>query len=534
MTFVRKLIKKVSHRPVAAIALTMLSTFFLFMPLGINAWNAHSTFNQIITRDAQIQHLTDKTAYLDEVLTMSVQMNAATGERQWQERYFEFVPKLDNIIAQINELSPNFYEQEGTAEIKAANDKLVEIEAKALKLAGEGFLVASRNLIDGEEYAAQKEIYTAGVQRSQQALGSRISTARKKFSRSLRTSSAISLISIMVLLPMWLAVLGIIERYLRDLKKERNKTVQLAASLEQRVEQRTADLTNAMRELQQTQSQLVQTEKMSSLGEMMAGIAHEINNPISFIQGNIPALNQCFQELLSLLGLYQKTYSKPTDEICQLREDIEIEFLAEDVPRILSSMDMGTKRVRDIVLSLRNYSRLDEAVVKDVDIHEGIDSTLLILNHRIKQGVEVIKNYGTLPSVICSPSQLNQVFTNIISNALDALFEHHTDTKQIIITTRTLTPEHVQICIRDTGKGMSPDVKKKIFDPFFTTKPVGKGTGLGMGICFKIIEQHQGEIAVETAVGQGTEFIITLPSKLSIPRADTQNKNTYAVAGSRG
>ncbi|MEM6840319.1 MAG: ATP-binding protein [Cyanobacteria bacterium P01_C01_bin.120] len=288
-----------------------------------------------------------------------------------------------------------------------------------------------------------------------------------------------------------------------------------AQTLEHKVEARTQDLSRTIEELKHTQSQLIQTEKMSSLGQMVAGIAHEINNPISFIQGNLFPLRDYFQDLLDLLKTYQAEYPQPTKAVLEKQDDIELDFMIEDSAKLLKSMKIGTQRVSDIVVSLRNYSRLDEAAIKDVDIHAGLDSTLLILNHRIKNGVDIIKAYGDLPQVRCSPSQLNQVFTNIITNALDAMFDAESDPMQLVLTTRVASSDQVQICIRDTGPGMPSEVKAKMFDPFFTTKAVGKGTGLGMGICFKIIEQHQGQIEVESEVGKGSEFIITLPVELS-------------------
>lgn len=283
-------------------------------------------------------------------------------------------------------------------------------------------------------------------------------------------------------------------------------------TLEIRVDERTKELSDTLRKLKDAQSQLIQTEKMSSLGQMIAGIAHEINNPISFIQGNIEPLQEYFQDLLELIKTYQAEYPQPSTAVLSKQREIDFDFLLKDLNKLLRSMNVGTERVHEIVQSLRNFSRLDEAIVKDVNIHEGIDSTLLILNHRIKHNVTVLKDYGTLPLVRCSPAQLNQVFTNIIANALDAMFEARCDRKDLTIATRALTKHQVQISIRDSGPGIPADVRTKIFDPFFTTKPVGKGTGLGLGICFKIIQYHQGTIQVRSRIGEGTEFIITLPT----------------------
>ena len=501
------ILSRVSRKPVIAITLTMILTFLLFIPLGLNAWHSYITFNQIITRDAELRHLTDTITYLDEVLTMSARMNAATGDLRWEQRYLDFVPKLDDAIQAVNERSPDLYKSFGTADTKAANDKLVAMEIQSFDLVRQGNMAAATSLLHGDSYETHKQIYTAGVQRSNEAIYRQTKAAQRRFSRSLWASSAVSGLSLLVLLPMWTGVLQILKKYLDELNIERNRIRQLNTGLEQR----TFELIRAMKELKQAQGQLVQTEKMSSLGQMVAGIAHEINNPISFVQGNIPYLEDYFQDLLGLIRLYETEYPQPTPAIGRKQREIGMDFLFEDIPKILASMETGTSRVSDIVVSLRSYARLDEATIKNVDIHEGIESTLLILNHRIKHDVEVIKDYGTLPLVRCSPSQLNQVFTNIITNALDAMFDGSSVTKQLIIKTRTVNSDQIQLSLQDTGPGISPEVKPKIFDPFFTTKPVGEGTGLGLGICFKIVEQHRGTIDVETAVGRGTTFVITLP-----------------------
>jgi signal transduction histidine kinase len=293
--------------------------------------------------------------------------------------------------------------------------------------------------------------------------------------------------------------------------------------MEQRVEERTQDLTEALQALKQTQSQLIQSEKMSSLGQLVSGIAHEVNNPINFIHGNLKHADEYSQNLLTLIRLYQQQYPQPPLVVQTYTEAIDLAFLQEDLPKLLASMQMGTERIRQIVLSLRNFSRLDEAEMKPVDLHEGIENTLLILNGRLKQGIHVIKEYGSLPLVDCYPAQLNQVFMNLIANAIDALEESQNaavaysmgnarpSAPSITIRTGQVDQHHISVQICDNGPGIAPDVQAKLFDPFFTTKAVGKGTGLGLSICYQIIEKHQGTIKVVSAIGQGTEFSILLP-----------------------
>jgi signal transduction histidine kinase len=285
----------------------------------------------------------------------------------------------------------------------------------------------------------------------------------------------------------------------------------LAVSFNQLI-QRVSEYTQ---ELKQTQSQLIQTEKMSSLGQMVAGIAHEINNPVNFIGGNIDYANKYIQDLTDLVTLYQEYYPNPPDAILERIEDIELEFLRQDLPKTLSSMKMGTDRIREIVVSMRNFSRSDDGNMKSADIHEGIDSTLVILNHRLKQGIQVIKQYGKLPAVECSPAQLNQVFMNVIGNAIDALEEVKKADKgyspTIWISTEVTADNAVTLKIRDNGPGIAAGCAQQIFDPFFTTKSIGKGTGLGLAISYQIVAKHQGKIEVNSQIGQGTEFVITLP-----------------------
>ncbi|MDX2241685.1 MAG: PAS domain S-box protein [Leptolyngbyaceae cyanobacterium bins.302] len=318
---------------------------------------------------------------------------------------------------------------------------------------------------------------------------------------------------------------------------ERKQAEAALRESEAELRQQTHELEQTLHELQRTQTQLIQSEKMSSLGQMVAGVAHEINNPVNFIHGNLRHAEQYTHDLLELLHLYRQDCAKPPNYIVKREEEIDLEFLMDDLPKLLNSMQVGTDRIREIVKSLRTFSRLDEAEFKTVDIHDGIESTLLILQNRLKPksnapGIQVVKHYGELPPVECYAGQLNQVFMNILSNAIDALEESlvtghlsfgtgnlpetndqgQRTSPTIRIQTTVVDRQWVRIAIADNGPGIPERIQQRLFDPFFTTKQVGKGTGLGMSISYQIVtERHQGSLTCASVPGEGAKFVIQIP-----------------------
>jgi PAS domain S-box-containing protein len=317
-----------------------------------------------------------------------------------------------------------------------------------------------------------------------------------------------------------------------SLQHERSKAELALRRSEAQLREQATELEQTLHKLKQAQAQLVQSEKMSSLGMMVAGIAHEINNPVCFVYGNLTPAGEYIEELLEVINLYRQHYPIPVPEIQDYIETVDLDFLMEDLPELLASMKVGAERIRDIVATLRTFSRLDQAEMKRVNLHEGLDSTLVILQHRLKgklglPAIEVIKKYGSLPVVECYAGQINQVFMNILANAIDALESKRLTNEPLtapfspcieicteVVDTSEVTEDSMSVVIRikDNGSGMTERVKHMLFDPFFTTKPVGQGTGLGLSISYQIVvAEHGGQLECVSAPGQGTEFIIQIP-----------------------
>ncbi len=307
--------------------------------------------------------------------------------------------------------------------------------------------------------------------------------------------------------------------------QEKNEKLLMSEAL---LRKKSESLEKTLAELKQAQLQIIQSEKMAGLGQLAAGVAHEINNSITFIYGNLDYANTSLEELLYLVKLYQQEYPNSSEEIQNFLAEIDIDFLSVDLPKMISSMEKGADRIRKIVASLGNFSGINEAKFKSVDIQEGIESSLLLLQSKLEAKpelleVEIIKQYSQLPPLTCYHNQLNQVFFNLLNNAVDALeikrqknIENHQDLHNnlptIWITTEQINQENIIIKIADNGAGMNESVQKHIFEPFFTTKTIGKGTGLGLSISYQIVvEQHQGKLTCASVLDKGSTFMIEIP-----------------------
>lgn len=562
--------------PVLTAAVTI--SLILVLMGSANTFQIAQRFEQGITRDFQVQRLSGELLHLNEIMTMSARMAATTGDLSWQERYNAYQPILEKTLDEAKALAPTTYEPY-EEQITQAKLTLTAMNRRAFASVKNNNPEEAQSVLFSNGYKAQKELYSSGMRQWAGALNQKIQSNLNRYGTGLFWAGIYSTMSFWILTAAWVTVLFMVRRYIilrkiaeRKLQKAKHALekshqalqvsqaalLQKATTLEDileelqitegeledsnqalqvskaALEQKASTLEGILGELQQTQVQMVQSEKMSSLGQLVAGIAHEINNPVNFIYANLEPIREYVSDLLGVVSSYQQHYPEPPTELEETVEAADLDFVQDDLPKILNSMEVGAERIRQIVLSLRTFSRSDEEGIKEVDIHEGLESTLTILYHQLKESadapmVRIVRDYSLLPKVECYPGQLNQVFMNLLSNAIDALDE---DYEQLLdggkhkneiedrgeITVRTSTfvdpeeSEWIEIAIADTGIGIPSDNISRVFDAFFTTKPMGKGTGIGLSISQTIVTQkHGGKISCSSTFGEGAEFVIHLP-----------------------
>lgn len=499
------------QHPSQTISTAVFLTLGLFVPQAAMNWRSYQDFNHIRQQELRLQHLSDRATYLDEVLTMSARMNAATGDRTWEQRYHQFVPQLDTVIQESMSLAPEAYTQDNTKQIDRANQALIALEERSFQLVQQNQQQAALLLLASADYKTQKQIYATGVAQRNLEIQQQLQIQSNRYKRNLGWSWGMVAGSIFLLIPTWWLVLQLLRSYLHD------RTVAEAA-----LHQKNQDLTIALENLQQAQ-RLIQAEKLSSLGQMVAGIAHEMNNPVGFIQGNLLHVEQYSMDLLHLIQLYQQHILHPPTVIREQIAAIDLDFLTHDLPKILHSMRSGTHRIEEIVMGLRTFSHLHESERKTVDLHAGLESAILLLQHRLhalpnQSAIQLVRAYSKLPVIECCPSQLNQVFYNILSNAIEAIKQANPTDPTLQIQTELVDHQWVRIVISDNGSGILPEIQAKVFDPFFTTKPVGQGRGLGLSISYQIVvEYHQGKLHCSSTPNQETAFFIELPLQFFTP-----------------
>lgn len=472
--------------------IVIIVTGILFIGLFIYSYSSFQRIKDLKEHDLRIEQLRGVIIHLDEVLTMSARMAAATGDPQWENRYRTFEPQLDQAIKESIRISSNVYTGKDAELTEQANFKLVALETRSFELIQQGRTAEAQQVLFGKEYEEQKQIYAQGMKRQAEEIRRHMNETLEKEKSRFRFFSGVFVLLLLILMAFWVAVLKILTRW-------------QAILISQNIEIRNA------------QTQLGQSEKMAAIGQLAAGIAHEINNPIGFVFSNIQILeeySQSFIEMVSLMEELNKAFMERNMNRVELLliqlNDVEknpkLKFITEDLSALLEESKHGMERVRKIILDLRSFAREDSGERKLVKIEEILESIWSIVHNEIKYKANLKKEYGETPPIYCSSQKIGQVFINLIINAGQAIAENG----EIIIRTFQ-EKDNVCVEISDNGQGIPADKIQKIFDPFFTTKPVGQGTGLGLSISYEIIKKHHGEIRVKSEINKGTTFTIVLP-----------------------
>lgn len=479
--------------------LLILAGLTLLICLGWIGWNAVKSYrvsSEMAERHLEIVRVRDGIVYLDEVLTMSARLAALTSDTIWESRYNYYVPKLDSMIKTAISLTEGEEGKRAVALTDSSNLALVVIELHAMELTRQGNSKEAVSLLFGARYMELKKVYAGGMEVFYRLLEKNISDTRARTRTNLTKHLMLVFAALFVLLLVWAAVARIINRWHKVLMEMNHTLSQKTEELTRFNEQLDERVKSATEDLKHSHSKLVQSEKMAALGILAAGVAHEINNPLSFLKSNMATLGEYMGSVKKALKAAQP----------HAAETEEMQFIVKDIDILISQSGEGVERVTEIVKGLRNFVQLDSPDKRDADINEGLEATLRLVSRGIARKYTINKNLAPLPRIPCHIGKLNQAFLNILMNASQAM-----ETGGEISVDTRLIGEWITIGISDTGKGISQENLSKIFSPFFTTKPVGQGLGLGLSISYGIVQDHGGRIDVESVPNKRTTFTIYLP-----------------------
>jgi len=501
----------------------LIVTTILLVIIGLHDYHAQQAVNGLKERYLQIEKFRTQIINYDEIMSMAARMAAATGDIKWELRYRAYEPKLSSAIQQATLVSPEIYRKENNR-TSTGKIKLLEMEDKAFALIRQGKGKEAMGILFGDQYELQKYTYTKAIENLNMLLKKQMDAALA-VENSKEYLSQIAFITVFILLLLsWLIILRITRGTQEALLESNRRLDELNKTLDQKVRERTKRLARTLEELQtthedlqHTQSQLLQSEKFSAIGQLAAGIAHEINNPIGFINSNLQTLEKYLAHYTPLLGVLNKLEKYLKDEnherVAQViaswkkvREETNFKFIEGDIDNLIKESREGTESIRKIVDDLRAFAAADKEAEDSVDLEALMESMLNISWNEIKYKAQLKKYYSKVPAIICNPQKIGQVFVNLLTNAAHAI------EGKGFITVKTYTKDrYVCVGISDTGCGISPENVTRIFDPFFTTRPVGRG--LGLSISYDIVRRHGGIITFSSNEDKGTTFTVALPTE---------------------
>ena len=494
------------------------------------AWHLHEDSVTLVRTELQIRSLAGRIIQLDEVLTMSARMNAASGDLKWEERYRHFDPELTADIDALIALAPEAFVGDAARATNEANKALVAMENQSFDDVRSGRRDAAMGLLNGTAYDNEKRNYAHGMELISKAIGERAGTMLAAQRLRLTILLGLSIALWVFLIAVWMRIAFLIRHFLRNTNEAERMLSEANADLEQRVQRRTSQLLDANEVLRREteerlriEVELQQAQKLEAVGRLASGVAHEINTPVQFVSDSVRFVRDAFADVTALLAKYDAIVGSTSagsplaaleGHLARAREEADLQYLLDNVPTALDRSVDGLGRVADIVRSMKEFAHPDQREMRSIDLNQAILSTLTMARSEYKHVADIETDLGELPHVRCHAGEVNQVILNIVINAAHAIGDAvaKTDRKGRITVRTSREGESVVISIGDTGNGIPEDIRDRIFDPFFTTKEVGKGSGQGLAMAHAVVTaKHHGTLTFESRVGRGTTFFVRLP-----------------------